>query len=176
MGTDWGSSTNKSQSWNMGGISIGEKLLVEEFWPYVLVMLYTLLLPELFEHKLSCSYFLAVCVRMTCLVVWQARTHVNFSSSFAHRLKIILIGPYINFLFDLVLDQRFSFILFVCLFHYTASSRSTRHNLTPPTLWHLVAAILYRFAHLSRGKGLKEFINTGIAGCALCVSIQVRRE
>jgi len=39
MGTDWGSSTNKSQSWNMGGISIGEKLLVEEFWPYVLVML-----------------------------------------------------------------------------------------------------------------------------------------
>lgn len=114
MGTGWESSTNKLQGWNMCGISIGEKLLVEEFWPFALIMLYTLLLPELFEHKLTCSYFLAVCVRMTCLVVRQAGTHVNFSSSFAPCLKIILIGPYINFLFDLVFDQRFSFILFVC--------------------------------------------------------------
>ena len=109
-----------------------------------------------FKHKLTCSYFLAVCVRMTCLVVRQAGTHVNFSSSFTTCLKIILIGPYINFPFDLVFDQRFSFILFVCLFHYTARSRGTRHNLTPPTLWHLVAAISYRFTQLSWGKVLIE--------------------
>jgi hypothetical protein len=47
MGTDWASSTNcKAGTW--GGISIGEKLLVDELWPYIVIMLYTLFLPELF--------------------------------------------------------------------------------------------------------------------------------
>jgi len=86
--------------------------------------------------------------------VRQVVTRVSFSSSFAPCLKIILIGLYINFLFGLVFDQRFSFILFVCLSHYTARARSTRHNLTPPTSWHLVAAISYRFAQLWWGKAL----------------------
>jgi hypothetical protein len=50
MGTDWASSTNKLQkkTGTWVGISAGEKLLVDEFWPYILIMLYTLLLPELF--------------------------------------------------------------------------------------------------------------------------------
>jgi hypothetical protein len=64
--------------------------------------------------------------------VRQVGTRINFSFPFAP-LKIILIEPYINFLFDLVFDQRFAFILLACLLHYTAHARFTRHNLTPPT-------------------------------------------
>jgi hypothetical protein len=39
--TNW-----KAGTW--GGISKGENLLVDEFWPYIVIMLYTFLLPELF--------------------------------------------------------------------------------------------------------------------------------